>query len=300
MQFHRSSEDVQKFLKSGPFVATFTGAEMLTVVAETDPHVVTDVLPPPLHAPPDPRLMAFVAHYPETNFGVSYHEGALLVEAQRRGERGWYCLSMPVTDDTAMILGREIDGFPKKMADDITLEEDPPGSGHVTGAVTRRGTEILRIEGDFQEEVAPTDLPMPGDRVADLQGRDAFAGVSFLMKYGPAASGFGFAHLPQLVRQVTLFTPLPGQHLGEAKLSLESTDVDGLGDIPVGDVLAAWHGRLDAAMMPGRVVGRVYNPFAFAPYSMFNDDIYSLVDPRSLPQLSWRRRRAARRRLARY
>lgn len=42
------------------------------------------------------------------------------------------------------------------------------------------------------------------------------------------------------------------------------------------------------------------NPLSFAPYWMFDNDVYSLVDAATLPQLSWRERRGVRRHLSRY
>ena len=299
MQFHRSPPEMKTLLRSAPFVARFTGAEMVFAIGRSEPDVVAAVLPRPLRPTGDARFMAFVGHYPSTNFGVSYHEGALFVDAELRGERGWYCLSMPVTDDTAMILGREIHGFPKKMADHITLSRDGEGP-HVVGSVVRHGEEIRRIEGDYDEPVDGADLPMGGRPTTDLDGHPAFAGVAYLFKYAPAVSGTGFAHLPQLVRQVTLFTPRPGQLLGHGKLLLRSTQVDDLAALPVVEVSHTWYGRFDAAMASSRAVRRVLNPLAFAPYALFSDDVYSLLDPATLPQRSWRERRAERRRLRRY
>ncbi len=60
---------------------------------------------------------------------------------------------MPVDDDTAMICGREQFGFPKKMADRITLDRDGP---HVAGSAVRNGVQLLRIEGEFVD-------PQPAD-----------------------------------------------------------------------------------------------------------------------------------------
>jgi acetoacetate decarboxylase len=46
---------------------------------------------------------------------VTYLESALFLQAEFNGEIGDYCLSMPVTNDMALILGREIFGYPKKI-----------------------------------------------------------------------------------------------------------------------------------------------------------------------------------------
>ena len=105
MQYVHPSSELARWRRTGAFLARFTGAEMVMVLARTDPTVAAAVLPKPLQAPKDPVVSAFVAHYPETNFGVDYYEGALFVGAEYRGERGLYCLAMPVDDDLAMVLG---------------------------------------------------------------------------------------------------------------------------------------------------------------------------------------------------
>ncbi len=70
------------------FLARCTGAEMVSVVARTDPAVAAAVLPTPLQAPKDPVVGAFVAHYPQTNFGVAYNELGCSWEPGTAASRG--------------------------------------------------------------------------------------------------------------------------------------------------------------------------------------------------------------------
>ena len=263
----------------------------------TDPKVVAGVLPRPLRPPGEPLAAAFVTRYPKTNFGVTYHEGALLVAADYRGERGWYCLSMPVDDDTATICGREQFGFPKKMAGRITLDRDGP---HVTGSVVRNGVELLRFEREFVDPQRP-GVHVLGGPAVDPESRPCEKLVSFLFKYFPAAADGGtFEHSPGLVRQVTLFRPRPGQLTGATKLELSSTTCHPLGEIPVRQILAAGYGVFDNTMLPGRVVRRVYNQWRFAPKSLFKNDAFALTDPGSLPVLTLGERRHQNKQLRTY
>jgi acetoacetate decarboxylase len=296
MPFVREWSDMRRFARAGLFLAQFTGAEILMVSFRTDPKTVAAILPRPLRPTAEPLAAAFVARYPETNFGVAYREGALSVAAEYRGELGWYCLSMPVDDDTAMIGGREQFGFPKKMADRITLDRDGP---HIAGCVVRHGAELLRIEGEFVDPQR-ADGPLVGVPAADPDGRPCEKVVSFLFKYFPAADGGPFEHAPQLIRQVTLFRPRPGQLTGTAKLELGSTASDPLGEIPVRQILTAGYGTFDNTMLPGRVVRRIRNQWRFVPKSLFKNDAFALIDPGSLPALTLRERRHQKRQLRTY
>ncbi len=62
---------------------------------------------------------------------------------------------MPVTDDTALIAGREVYGFPKQIAERIELSRS---ASAVVGSVVRKGTEILRIEATLTGPASADDL----------------------------------------------------------------------------------------------------------------------------------------------
>jgi acetoacetate decarboxylase len=290
--------ELRAWAQTGPFLASFREAEMLIVGFRTDPGVLGQLLPHPLEVPDDPQAVAFVGRYPETNFGVTYNEGALMVSAAFKGEPGWYCLSMPVDNDMAMIGGRERYGFPKKIADDITLDAT---DGRVVGRVVRRGEEILCLESDLTEEIGIDELAgFGGSPVDDLDGQPAVPVISFLFKHFPAADGSGFECAPRLIRQVTLFRPREGLRTGAAELTLGDAAADPLGEIPVLDVVAVAYGLFDNVMLPGRVIAKERNPLRFAPHAFFSTDTLAIVDVKDRPARSRRQRRKLRKRLARY
>ena len=271
---------------------------MLRVAFMADASVVETVLPKPLEPLDEPIAAAFIARYPETNFGVSYNEGALFLGAQYKGEPGTYCLAMPVDDDMALIGGRERYGYPKKMADEITLEFD---GARATGTVTRKGHEILHIDVELSDEVDPGVLERLGmSMVTDLDGMQSELAVSYLFKFFPATAGLGFEHPPRLIRQPNLFHPRPGLRAGSGKLELHSSLADPLGDIPVREIVSMTYGLYDNVMLPGRSVATVRNPLRFAPYSLFKTDLVAVLDPGSFPQLTARQRRKLRKRVAEY
>lgn len=100
---------------------------------------------------PNPTATLFIVDYTKRSFTVPYHEAALLVHVRTPLGKGLHCPWMVVDDDTAMIYGREILGYPKKAAD-ITFEED---GKNITAGVTRRGVEVLRIESTSKTRRTP-------------------------------------------------------------------------------------------------------------------------------------------------
>jgi acetoacetate decarboxylase len=272
MSYKVEFKDLRKLLAAVPFLPDFRGAEMLIVRFRTDQDVVASVLPRPLKAAAEPLGTAFVARYPETNFGVRYNEGALFLDATYKGELGSYCLAMPVDDDTAMIGGRERFGYPKKIADRITLERS---GDHIVGSVVRKEMEILRIEGELTRPWTPGHSHWRDGE--DLEGRPCLIGTSWLFKHFPAAGARMFETAPRLIREPVLFRPRPGQLSGDLDLKLVSSVTDPLGDIPVREVVGAQYGLFDNTMLPGKAVRKVRNLYNFVPRSMFSDDSLALV-----------------------
>lgn len=298
MLFALDGKTLRAWSKSGVFLPEFEAAEILRVVFRTDRKVIAKILPKPLKPTRKPLALAFVARYPTTNFGVSYDEGALFVNAAYKGETGSYCLAMPVNNDMAMIGGRERYGFPKKMADAITLERD---GSHVVGSVMRHGAELLHLEADLTDKVKPgTADPSGSVWTKDLDGKDAVKAVTFLFKFFPAASGTGFEDPPRLMRQVTLLRPRRGVKSGTGKLELGGSAADPLGEIPVRKVLTATYGLYDTTMLPAQKLATVRNPLRFAPYAFFSTDTLGVLDPSDRPKLSRRKRRELERKLASY
>jgi len=126
---------------------TWPMAEMLTFTAEADGATVARWLPPPLEATSPARVMVFVANYPMTKLGFGYREAALFLHAQHEGQEVLHCTWMVVDDDTALILGRETLGFPKKMAE---IEADLHNSH---GRVVRKGLPVLELRGSKHESI---------------------------------------------------------------------------------------------------------------------------------------------------
>jgi acetoacetate decarboxylase len=249
--------------------ATFFDAEVAMVFFRTEAGVVERILPPPLSPPPEPLAMAFVARYPRTNFGSVYNEAALALVAEHRGELGGYILTMPVTEDMACILGREIFGFPKKIADEISLQRT---EGEVRGRYVRRGRELLSLRLPFEEEVEGRELL---ERLGSLGTRtrgEGWEAVSYNFKFFLSPELSGFDYRPRLVRQVTLFRPLGRVRLSyRFDLTLRSSETDPLGEVPVVEPLFGFYGTFQNTMEAGEVVAEVEES-DFMRYAFFKLD----------------------------
>lgn len=295
MPYTWSYQEIWKMVAKRPFVPRLTGAELLWLRFSTEPEVVRAVLPRPLRVPDDPLATAFVASYPKTNFGLPYREAVLALDATYHGEPGQYSIAMPVTDDMAMAAGREGYGYPKKLAEIELRRRDH----HALGSVARHGVEIMRLEGELLEETGrnPEGLGM---EVQGLDGEPARKSVQWLFKHSAAVDGRPFQHPPLLVRQPVLFSPRDGQRRAALHLKLMSSPTDTLGDIPVLEAVDAGYGSFDIAMLPGRVVHKVRNPYRFLPKSLHRSDWFALVDFDSVPSRSVWERRRLRQELSRY
>lgn len=261
--------DQVKRVARGDFRAEFTGAEMLICAFPTERGVVERVLPKPLRPLPVPVALAFVARYPRTNFNDGYTEGALFVGCRHRARPGMYCLSMPVDDDTAMVLGREHLGFPKKMGS-ISLARS---GDEIVGSVVRKGVEILRLEASLGGAADVAALGKLGGIQRDDAGRPALPLTSYNFKMSPRCTGKGFDFIPQLVSQVTLMRPRPGLRAAAGTLKLASTPYDPLGEIPIaGEPFAFAYGVFDNTMLPGRVAARMWNVWRFLPRALWKTD----------------------------
>ncbi len=244
--------------------AVFYDAEMLTVYFETKPEIVKRLLPPPLKPAKDPFGGAFVANYPKTNFGVTYLESALFLLAEYDGVEGGYCLAMPVTSDMALILGREVFGYPKKIAN-IFMKRD---GDKVEGWTERHGDRFFevkaRLTGKFNEEVLQQ---MMMERMSSASGMDQ---ITYNFKYFPSPTRDGFDYNPRLIRELVEFRP-KSMEIGEAELTFRSSEHDFWGEVEIVRVLGAVYSVGDNTMLPGSVVAEV-DPVAFAPYAFIKVD----------------------------
>lgn len=232
----------------------FYDASMLGVLFETRPEIVQRLLPPPLEPADAPGGMIFIADYPKTNLGPGYREGALFLRCEYKGEAGSYCLSMPIDNEPRMHNGRDIYGFPKKLAK-IHMERS---GQEIEGWVERNGVRYVEIKARITGSLP--ELPE--------------LGPIFLFKAMPRADlQPGFDGPVFLVRQKTEID-MKTIDIGTAELTLRESPTDPWAEVEVTNVAAAFHLISDNTMQPGKVLAEV-DPGSYLPYYFKMTDLFT-------------------------
>lgn len=258
MGFVKSQEELGRVARE---TYEFYDAEMLIAMWETKPEIVERLLPPPLQPTGRPLATAFVAHYPKTNFGPSYYEGALFLRADFDGVEGNYCLAMPVTGDIAMAGGREEFGYPKKLAN---IEFNRSGD-YCEGWCERHGVRFFEVRAKLSGKSNAEDFQDLLIGEASTEGT-----VSYNFKHFFAPDGSGFDYNPRLIRERVILRPNAAE-LGEAEVVLSPSDHDPWYEVEIVRMLGAVYTVGHNTMLRGSVVAEV-DPIAFAPYVLLKWD----------------------------
>jgi acetoacetate decarboxylase len=261
MGFVKSLEELGRTARGKDGLYQFYDAEMLTVMWETKRETVKRLLPPPLKPTRRPLAMAFIAYYPRTNFCPSYYEAGLFLKAIFKGMEGNYCLSMPVTNDMAMAMGREEFGYPKKLAN----IEFKRSRNYVKGHVERHGARFFEVRARLNGKPSSEDFP------SLMASKDKDGGIiNYNFKYFPSPDESAFDYKPRLARAKVIFRSNLVKW-GEADVKLSPSDYDPWEEIEVVKMLGAVYTVGNNTMLRGDVVVEA-DPIAFAPYSLLKWD----------------------------
>ncbi len=243
MGFVKTREELDKYYGLG--MRRFFGARMLGVMFSTPPEVSQKLLPPPLEQADLPGGLIFIAEYPKTNLGPGYREAALFMRCKYQGEAGSYCLSMPIDNEARMHNGRDVFGFPKKLAE-IRLRRE---GQEVHGWVERDGIRFVEIRAELSGKIP--ELPAMGP--------------TFLFKAMPRIDLTpGFDGPVLLASQRTQIEP-QSLEIGSAELTLRPSEHDPWAEITDPEVMTAFYIVSDNTMLPGKVLSEV-DPEAYLPH----------------------------------
>jgi acetoacetate decarboxylase len=104
----------------------YQGASLMTFAYVTDGPSAARLLPAEAELADPPTAGLVFASYPASTLGP-YNEAVVFLDALYRGEAVKYAAYLYVTTDVAMAAGREMGGFPKKMASIDFQGDDGPG-----------------------------------------------------------------------------------------------------------------------------------------------------------------------------
>jgi acetoacetate decarboxylase len=178
------------------------------------PGALERILPPGMEPADGPGFVTLLS-YPATEFQHSFEEAVVMAPVRVDETLGNYIPYIYVTTDEALIPGREIAGFPKKLAE-VAWGRD---GDRVHGSVTRWGKRILSIEGRIQgpmpEAPAPGAGPGPGAPA-----------LNYKLIPGPA----GEVEIEEITKVQIDVVPRE-QEIGQARIRCEPSDFDPVADL---------------------------------------------------------------------
>ncbi len=215
----------------------YHNAHYLTAVVEVDTQKMARFLPRGITLSEPHRADLFCAYFPDNVYTGAYHEAGLFVHVQTWRGDGIYCPWMILDDDRAMILGRELLGYPKKMGE-IDWRQD---GDVIQTRASRRGQTLIEMKATLGEVLldAPPILGLPHRNVLGSIGLSL-----------PREVRFTPVELPIEVRQV------------EMDLHFTGTAHDPLHEMGLGAVMEARLHRVDLAggWIPPLHLPRVTSP----------------------------------------
>lgn len=129
-----------------------------TVFPPANVALYRSLLPESFDMPDQPLVAVSVVDYYDVTLPlVPYREGFVALQCKYQGRTGWHVLTMPVDDETANVGGRSM-GFPKYVADEITLDEQ---EGGWLGRVVHEGRTVMEVA--FAAEGEPVTATSAGE-----------------------------------------------------------------------------------------------------------------------------------------
>ncbi|PTU33120.1 acetoacetate decarboxylase family protein [Stenotrophobium rhamnosiphilum] len=215
----------------------YRNAQYLTAVVEVDEKAMTRWLPSGIKLATPARADLFCAYFPENVYTDAYHEAGLFVHVKAGRGYGIFCPWMILDDDRAMIIGRELLGYPKKLGE---IAWDDNGR-RIVAKASRRGSSLIEMEAKLGEVLhdAPPILGLPHRNVTGNLGLSLPREVRFTPKEHPIE-----------VRRVDM------------QLRFNGNANDPLHEMGLGKVVEARLHRVDlsAGLIPPLQIPRVSNP----------------------------------------
>ncbi|MFI4995354.1 MAG: acetoacetate decarboxylase [Hyphomicrobiales bacterium] len=218
----------------GPY--RFYNREYMVVSYRTDPDALREVVPEPLEVDDAIVKYEFIRMPDSTGFG-DYTESGQVIPVTYKGEKGAYVHSMYLDDEAPIAGGREIWGFPKKLASPKLSHEN-----EILVGTLHYGSVLCAVAtmGYKHKILSPEPI---------LRSMDE---PNFLLKIIPHVDGT--LRICELVPYHMQDVELKGAWSGPAALELFQHVMADVAKLPVLQVLGAAHFIADLTLGLGEVV----------------------------------------------
>ena len=220
----------------GPY--RFVDREYLIITYRTDPAKLRAVVPEPLELDEREALVKYeFIRMPDSNGFGDYTESGQVIPVEYRGRKGGYTHAMFLNDEGPIAGGRELWGFPKKLAQPTLRTEIDTLIGTLDYGPLRVATGTMGYK----------------HREADLvEVKAALNELNFLLKIIPHVDGK--PRICELVEYHLEDIVLKGAWTGPAALALTPHALAPVAELPVIEIVSAVHIRADLTLGLGRVV----------------------------------------------
>ena len=218
----------------GPY--RFVNREYFIISYRTDPDALRAVIPAPLEMTEPVVKYEFIRMPDSTGFG-DYTESGQVIPVSFRGERGGYVHAMYLNDHPPIAGGRELWGFPKKLAwPELRVEKDT-----LLGVLKYGSVPVaLATMGYKHHARAPEPI------------LEALAAPNYLIKIIPHVDGT--PRICELVRYYMEDCTLRGAWEGPTALELFHHALAPVAELPVLEVIGGLHYVTDITLGLGTVI----------------------------------------------
>ena len=218
----------------GPY--RFCKREYLVITYRTDPQRLRELVPGPLEVVGPLVKYEFIRMPDSSGFG-DYTESGQVIPVSFRGKQGSYTHSMFLNDEAPIAAGRELWGFPKKLAQPTLRTEIDTLVGTLDYGPVRVATGTM----GYKHKAA--------DAAAVLA---SLSEPNFLLKIIPHVDGS--PRICELVEYRLEDIDLQGAWTGPGGLELHAHALAPVADLPVLEVVSTTHFIADLTLGLGKVV----------------------------------------------
>jgi acetoacetate decarboxylase len=218
----------------GPY--RFCNREYLIITYRTDPAKLRELVPEPLEVGAPLVNFEFIRMPDSTGFG-DYTESGQVIPVSFQGRKGGYSHCMFLDDHPPIAGGRELWGFPKKLAKPSLRAEIDTLVGELHYGSQRIAYGTMGYK----------------HKAADLAAvKASMAASNFLLKIIPHVDGT--PRICEIVEYQLTDIDLKGAWTGPAALQLSSHALAPLEELPVLEIVSATHILADLTLPLGKVV----------------------------------------------